>query len=128
MFKVNHALGTLPLCIVDKHLLVHLYNPLGWLDTILELSDILVISLRHSWEFKEVDCVDIHLCNKERVEHLLGSESQVRQHLFRIENHLVWVSKYRFILNVLATFIFSLSALHDFDNFMELFHCELSHL
>ena len=75
MLEVHHAFGALSLRCVENSLLVHLDYPLGWLYTILELFDVLALLLRDSWEFKEVDRVDIHLGNKEGIEILLGCKS-----------------------------------------------------
>lgn len=107
---------------------MHRYNPLRWFNSILKLPVVLVFTFREPSEVKMVDCVHIHLGHDVRVEHRLRCHCEIGNHLFRIEDHLVWVSHNRFILDVLAILILGLCPFHDFYYSMELLQGKLCHM
>ena len=107
---------------------MHEYDPFCRLHAILKLERILVLALGHPREVKIVNRLDVELGDEVRIQSLLGRESQVGKHLFGVEDHLIGVTQHRLILNVLATFIFSLRPIHELNDFAELLQGKLGNM
>lgn len=89
---------------------------------------VLVLALRKPCEVEMVDCVHIHLGHDVRVERRLRCHCEIGNHLFRVEDHLVWVAHNRLIFDVLAPLILTLCSFHDFYCLTELLQGKLCHV
>lgn len=92
VLNVDCLVSALSLRCVHKRLLVLDDDPVGRLDPILVLHLVLAVLFRHTWELKEIYRVHVQLRDQVRVQGRFGCHSELGDHLFGVEDHLVGVA------------------------------------